>query len=369
MESKIIRKSNDLIDIKDDWIRIEKVAPWVSYFSTYRYNYEWWTQYDNDPTMELFIVLVIHNLEIVGIAPLQIVERSGRGYKYRELQFVHGGGDYSNFLIDPNVSAEPAKIVNELLGQINSHKDEYDVINLSHICQYSLLAHQILISKYNLQLKYLVECPFIDFSNFSDYDSYTKQFIPKKIKQYINRFRREVDFTMEVTSDNLVEEFGKIHIAEKDYLKSKGFEQRHSFFENERELNFRKSLYKNNRDVLTYLLVDKKTSEIICYYTGYVYRDTFHSVTTAYNPKYANLAVGKIFNYMIFEENFKNPKWQIFDMGTGRYSWKFEMTNQFNLLYQYKIEEYRNKRARVLNRIDRFLSCAYHILKGTSEDM
>lgn len=363
MESKIIRNTKEFEEIKDAWIKIEAVAPWVSYFSTYRYNYGWWSKYENDSSLELFIIVVIHNQEIVGIAPLQIAHLKGRGYKYSELQFLHGGGDYSNFLVHPEVSAEPAKIVNELLSQIAAHQNEYDRINLTHICQHTLLAHQLLISKENQSLGYLIECPYIDFTKYCDFETYTKAFIPKKTKQYINRFRREVDFSMKVTNENLVDEFAKIHIAEKDYLKEKGFTHRHSFFENERELSFRKELYDNNINVLTYMLVDNANNEVICYYTGYVFNNIFHSVTTAYHPNYAHLAVGKIFNYMIFEENFKNHRWDIFDMGTGRYAWKFEMTGSFNLLYQYNRESFRSKKSKYLNKIESILSEAYRIMK------
>lgn len=364
MESKIIRNTKEFEEIKDAWIKIEAVAPWVSYFSTYRYNYGWWSKYENDSSLELFIIVVIHNQEIVGIAPLQIAHLKGRGYKYSELQFLHGGGDYSNFLVHPEVSAEPAKIVNELLSQIAAHQNEYDRINLTHICQYSLLAHQILISKENQSLGYLIECPYIDFSKYGDFETYTKAFIPKKTKQYINRFRREVNFSMKVTNENLVDEFAKIHIAEKDYLKEKGFTNRHSFFENERELSFRKELYENNPNVLTYMLVDNTNNEIICYYTGYVFKDIFHSVTTAYHPKYANLAVGKIFNYMIFEENYRNSRWSIFDMGTGRYSWKFEMTDSFNLLYRYNKDCYRDQKTKRLLKIGRIFTHIHQIIRG-----
>lgn len=360
MDSKILKTIEEVETIKSDWERLETVAPWVSYFSTYRYNMEWLKQYEDDKTVGLFVPVVIHNRDIVGIAPLQIKKKKGCGFSYKELQFIHGGGDYSNFLVHPSVSAEPSKIVNELLNQISAHSDEYDSIGLTHICQFSLLAHQLLISKDNNCLKFLIECPYIDFSKYPSYEAYTKAYIPKKVKQYINRFKREVDFRFEVTDRNVISDLAKIHIAEKDYLQSKGLVQRHSFFENSREVAFREALYTKNANVLTYMIIDNATNDIICYYTGYVWNEIFHSVTTAYNPKYANLAVGKIFNYMIFEENFNHPRWQVFDMGTGRYSWKFEMTDSFNLLYQYDKTCFRNKKQRVLHKLASLVKSVYH---------
>lgn len=362
METKVLRTVEDFDSLEVDWKRLETIAPLVSYFSTYRYNRDWWKSYEDDDSISLFIIVAFQNGEVVGIAPLQLEIRKELCYKLTSLRFMHGGGDYSNFLIHPSSSADPAKIVNELLHEISLHQGEFDEIDLTHIGYNTLLAHQLLISRDNQHLRYLIECPFIDFSKYDDYESYTKAYIPKKVKQYINRFKREVNFHMVVTNENLIERMGEIHIAEKNYLKSKGFEQRHSFFEKTPELDFRRRLYEANSNVLTYMMVENNTNDIICYYTGYVKDDIFHSVTTAYNPKYANLAVGKIFNYMIFEENFRTSRWHIFDMGTGRYSWKFEMTDTFNLLYQYKKDCIRNKMVATLNHSRRLLSVIKHKL-------
>lgn len=368
METNILRDFKEIASIKQDWEMLEEIAPQVSYFSSYRYVSGWWTTYRDDATIEPYVIVVYHNMKIVGIAPLQIKTYKSRLSEYKELQFAHGGGDHANFIVNHNESAEPAKIVSEMIKAIIDNKTDYDRIAMTHIDYQSLLAHQLLISHQNASLTYLVECPFIDFTKYGSYDEFTKLFLPKKIRQYINRFGREVDYSMKVTDENLVEEFGKVHIAEKDYLKEKGFSYRHSFFENERELGFRKALYNDNKNVLTYMLVDNATNDIICYYTGYVFRNKFHSVTTAYHPKYANLAVGKIFNYMIFEENFKNPRWEIFDMGTGRYAWKFEMTSDFTLLYQLKLNVFRSSKAWFFYRWRNLLSGIHHLVRDYKRD-
>lgn len=360
MDTKIYRGLNNVLSLKDDWQRLEAIAVDVSYFSTFRYVTDWWSAYASDSSVEPYIVVAIVDSKIVGIAPLQIKTYKTRLSDYKELQFAHGGGDHANLLINHCEEVDPSKIVNELIKVILDNENDYDRISLTHIGHMSLLAHQLLISRQNQALTYLVECPFINFSKYSTYDEFTKVFLPKKIKQYINRFGREVNYSMRVTNENLVDEFAKIHIAEKNYLKDKGFAHRHSFFENEREISFRKQLYNDNSNVLTYMLVDNSNDEIICYYTGYVFNNKFHSVTTAYHPKYASLAVGKIFNYMIFEENFKNPQWEIFDMGTGRYAWKFEMTDTFTLLYKLNINMFRTSWSWFCYRCNEIVSSLFH---------
>ena len=112
------------------------------------------------------------------------------------------------------------------------------------------------------------------------------------------------------------------------------------------------------------MLVDEDNNEeIICFYTGYVYKNIYHSGITAYNPKYQKLAIGKIFNYMIFENNMKNPRWMIFDMGTGRYAWKFEMTDTFNLLYQYLIFQPTLKKIYYLDKFEKLVFALVQFLR------
>ena len=141
--------------------------------------------------------------------------------------------------------------------------------------------------------------------------------------------------------------------------------KRHSHFENKEYFDFLTELYSKNRNVLTYLLVDSdKKDEIICYFTGYIFKNKFHSVSTAVNPKYNYLSVGRIFNYLIFKENSYDKKWNIFDMGAGRYEWKFELTNSYKLLYTFHFKNYKTNKMKFLSKIERILSATKHILKN-----
>ena len=78
------------------------------------------------------------------------------------------------------------------------------------------------------------------------------------------------------------------------------------------------------------------------YNAGYVFENIYYSVLTAYDPKYANLGLGRVIYLEIFKENFLRPRWNVLDSGTGRYSWKFEWTSDFNILYQLQIEKPHN---------------------------
>ena len=214
-------------------------------------------------------------------------------------------------------------------------------------------------------MEYLVENPFIDFSKYQDYNTYTKEFSSKKITQYINKFNKSVNYKIISTRDNVINSISKIHLAQKKYSNSNGTKKRHSHFENKEYFEFLNELHSNNTDVLTYLLMDTdKKDEIICYFTGYTYKNKFHSVSTAVNPKYNYLRAGRIFNYLIYQKNWDDKKWDVFDMGAGRYEWKFNLTNSYNLLYKFHFENFKTKKMKFLSKIEKILSTTKHILKN-----
>jgi len=363
MEYRIIETFAEFESLKEDWERIEKLSSLTTYTSTFHYNFLWWENLSDKNPATLFIIVIYNNGKVTGIAPLKIEKTRSRLYTYRELVFL-APGDYSDFLIDIVSEVDPVKVLSLIFSVIQKNSEKYDKIWLTHFSQHTILAHYLFISNYNKDLYYLIENPYIDFTKYSSYEEYTNVFLPKKLKQYLNKFQREVKYKMIVTSENVIDKISKIHIAEKTHLNSKGKTQRHSSFEDPKTYSFINSLYTNNPNQITYLLVDEDNDdEIICFYTGYVFNNIFHSGITAYSPKYQRLSVGKIFNYMIFEHNIAEPRWKIFDMGTGRYSWKFEMTDSFNLLYQVNIFQPSRKSLYYLNKCEKLILAILQFLR------
>ncbi|MEA5005235.1 hypothetical protein SDC9_109833 [bioreactor metagenome] len=342
MNYTIHQKIEDFYNLKTEWETIENSNYTISYFSTFRYNYTWWQILDSN-LFELFLITIYNNNKLVGIAPLKISTKKYFFISIKTLEFIITG-DYSDFIIEQKTELSSNRIVGEVFKAIEDNRKKWDFISLVNIKHSSNLSNFLFTSKYNPFFKHLVESPYIDFSIYNNYNEYFELFLPKKIKQYVNRLDRQLDYTLVTTNDNIIDKLSEIHISEMKYLNSTNkYIYRHSLFENILKRRFFKKIYSDNKNVLTYLLVNNNTQDIICYYTGYIFKDTFHSYNTAYNPKYKDLAVGKIFIYLIFRQNQTSPKWKIFDMGAGRYPWKFEWTNTFNSLYKLAVPTYRNK--------------------------
>lgn len=351
MEYQIITTIEEFASIKTEWERVEKSAPNTMFFSTFEYRFTWWEVYKNHPDYNLWIVCIKHNNSIVGIAPFVLKETHKRFISYTSLMFL-GEGDYKDFLILNNPEIKAESVYKVIFETINTYEHLWDEIRLSHISQKSSLALYLLKSEYNRNFKYLIENPYINLKEFMDFNEFSSKRIPKKTKQYSNRLKRETNYSFHITNKNFINEFSKIHIAEKNHLHSYGKTHRTSLFENSLSYKFIDSLFSKGL-YTSYYLFDNNLNEIMIFNYGFIHNSVFNSITTAFNPSYSNLGVGKILYYEIFKNNFINPLWEIFDTGTGRYPWKFEWATGFNFLYQLHIV---NPHAKKLNMLYKYKS-------------
>lgn len=332
MEYRTITTLEAFETIKPEWLRIEQLLTEISFFSTFEYCYTWWEVYQNESEYKLWIICVYQNADIVGIAPLMIKKQTKRFIKYASLLFL-APGDYHDFLIDPGAAVKPETIYKHIFSVIEKNKKLWDEIHLTHICHKSQLAGYLLKSNFNPCFNYLIENPYIDISKYSDFNDFKDKRLPAKPIQYANRLKKLTNYSLHITTGDLIDKFAQIHIAEKNHLQSKGKLKRHSLFENDFRKRFLEKVFLKGF-ALSYYLYDNNLSKIIIYNSGFIFRYMFYSLNTAFDPTYERLGVGKIIYYEIFKENFINPRWSLFDAGTGRYPWKFEWTSDFNLLYQ-----------------------------------
>ena len=334
MDYRILTKTIEFRELEKDWKIIEKKSSNITFFSTYEYCYTWWEAYQNHPNYKLWIICIYQNKKVAAIAPLMLEKKTQRFQTSISGRFL-ARADYHDFLINNEIIAKPEKIIKKIFSIIEENQGLWDEIHLTHINSKNGLTHFLLKSKYNSNLEYLIENPFINTAEYLDYNDFTKRCIPSKAKQYAKRLKKKTNYSIMVSNDNLMDTFSQLHINEKKYLNKQGIHNRHSLFENNEKKKFMK-LMSEREHVLSYCLLDNMNNLII-FNAGYVLNNVFYSVLTAFDPKYASLGVGRVMYLEIFKENFTQPKWKILDAGTGRYHWKFEWTSNFNLLYQLHI--------------------------------
>ena len=341
MEYKIITTSEGFAKLKDDWEQIENQSSKTTIFSTFNYCYNWWKTFQNISEIKLWIIIVLNNNKIVGIAPLIIETLKIRfGAKIDIIKFL-AYGDYHDFLIDNEEEAKPDNIYKLIFSVFDEFDKLWDKISLTHIAHNSYLTSFLFKSKFNKGFTPLIENPYIKLNNHENFEDFLKAQAPSKVNYYKNRLQKKSEYSFE---NNKIKIFdcAIIDKLEMTYVNKKGAVTRHSMFDNKPKSKFITSL-ESLGNVEIFSLRDLKTNKIMIYNWGFIKDLVFYSVNTAYDPIFHDFRVGKVMYYEIFKYAFETKKFNRLDCGTGRYPWKFEWTNDFNLLYQLNIDKPRSK--------------------------
>jgi hypothetical protein len=340
VDYRIITTIDDFAKLKYDWQQIENQSSKTTIFSTFNYCFTWWEIYRTKSELNLWIVVIIHNSKTVGIAPLIIETHKIFGLKIKSIKFL-ATGDYHDFLIDNCQGIKVDNIYKRIFNVFEEFNNCWDKINLTHITYNSLLTNFIFKSKFNKNLTPLIENPYILLKNHDNFEDFFKANSPAKVNQYRNRLLKKFKYKFECNSLK-ISDCAVIHKLEKIHLNKKGLVNRHSMFDDKLKSQFITSL-ESQGNLEIYSLRDEQTNKIIIYNWGFLKDSVFYSVNTAYDPKYENLSVGRVMYYEMFKYAFETKKFNRLDCGTGRYPWKFEWTNDFNLLYQLNIDKPRSK--------------------------
>ncbi len=335
MEIKIIKDSAGFDQLKAEWENLQETAVDLDYYSTYHFNRLWWDYY-GDAAKKLFLICVYNNKRLVGVGPFYIETKKLLLFQYRTLKFL-GRGDYFNLVIAEN--NHQMETVKAIFNYLKQNQGEWEQLYLTHIRSDSLLAKFCFKQpNYFANFVFLGEVPFLHLAKYESLEEYRRQFgLPTNLKRYCKKLTKEIGYTLrvyETHSEALFARISAIHQEEQAYLKQvKQKAERHSLFENQRTLDFLKRVYQNNFQGITFAL-ENNQGEILIYITCYYYRRILYTWNTGFNPRYAKYSLGRILDYEVICYLFSNPIADIYDFGAGRYPWKFEWTDDFQLLYQ-----------------------------------
>lgn len=350
MQIKVITSNEEFYKLKEDWERLQGQDSDVTYYSTFKFIREWWNIYEDATNNSLFIICVYVGKEIVAIAPLMIKTVKKFKLTYRVLKFL-GRGDYFNFILDKASGVQIASLKNIFKEIFKSC--EWDKVQLTHINSNSYLAYFMLSHlEYNKEFKYLIECPIIDFVKYHSFEEYKKLYsIDKENNRYINKLQNEIGYKFNVVKNDEFDVYKKIsqlHITEQAWLiKTRDRMDRASLFSNNEYSEFVRNIYKDNENVISFILEDND-SNLLSYYTCYFYKGIIHCWNTAYNPQYGRYELNKILSYETVKYIFENKLASKFDFGAGRYPWKFKWTKDFVVIYQFEMWNNNTKKGKCL---------------------
>ncbi|OPA74109.1 hypothetical protein BVG16_25505 [Paenibacillus selenitireducens] len=342
MNTRIIKDSEEFRSIQADWERLEQLDQDATFYSTFQYNYTWWETYRQHGQLTLFIICCYHEGKITGIAPLMIRRADKLVFSCHTLCFL-GKGDYFNFLIDYQGDQAAADILAEMFGEIQRNKNSWDKIELTHLEQNTRLLHYLWRQdQYNEHVKYLTSCPTIDLEKYHSFDAFIRSKEYTKAKKSRDKFTKSVNYRFKVIvgteTDEIYERVSKVHRAQKDYMQQhKGRTERRSLFENKLNEDFLKKLFKDNEQVVTFLMEDAE-GDIIIYSISYVHNGILYDWNSGYAPQYA--AFHGLSNILFIETAqylYQHSIGKKIDCGAGSYAWKFKWTDQFKINYSLKM--------------------------------
>lgn len=336
MDVSIVTTAAELAGLREEWERLEG-RPETPYYVGHRFVSAWWHSAENVPGFRLHVVTVRHEGRLVGVGPFSIrpEERAGRA-----VQVVRWAshGDYLSVLhADETGPAggslpRPESITRLILEQLDDllASGEIASVHLTGIPSESLFAWHVRKSQEHHQhLAFLIENPYIDLT--------AGHSLPSHTKKYRNKVLREHDLTFAVFRGNehgILERLAAVHIAEKELLvNERGREERHSLYEDPQRLAHIRNVFEDTDDAVTFAFVegsDVTKGAIAAYRTVFRHGERLLSWNSAYLPTYEPYRMGKVLQLQILEhlETAEHRLGAIteFDLGAGKYPWKFEWT-------------------------------------------
>ena len=185
--------------LKADWSKILERNDTKNVFLTFEWLYSWWKVYGREK--ELFLLVVREGPEIVGLAPLMRSTIGRFGRKQKVIQFIGTPNvDYCDF-----IGADKELIARQIIGHLEDHKSEWDVVELSQISDRSgtlPIIEEILNESGRPHLKKEIEtCYGYVYNGLVDERANFSYHRGATLKKAVNHFNREGGLQLEKITD------------------------------------------------------------------------------------------------------------------------------------------------------------------------
>lgn len=330
MRVEVVSDGPGLEALAHDWTRLE-AQPGVPFYATHRWVSAWWSAHGDDPAFTLCVLVARQDDRVVGVAPFAVRRRSRGATTTRTLRWA-SHGDYLDVLLDESGPADVGTVCKALVDHALEQVG-VDRLRLGNLPQDSRLLHWLLRSPHNPQVRLHVENPYIDLRRYAGLEDFEDRSVPSKTRKYRNKLHRERDVRFRVfhgDEDDVLARMSAVHRAEKDHLVARGRDERHSLYEDPRRVAQVRAAFAE--DAVTFGYEDGEGT-LIGYRTCWKDGARLLSWNSAYLPAYEGYRLGKVLQLDIMEHLFSDGGVDVFDLGAGRYAWKFEWTPTFTSSY------------------------------------
>lgn len=348
MDVSILTTSDALAELGPEWVELE-ATPQTPYYVTHRFVTAWWRSVENLPGYRLHVVTVRHEGRLVGVGPFAVRPEQRSGRPANVLRWA-SHGDYLSLLYYDEASVgrgqvvRPEKITRAVVDHLTEMVTSGEVasVHLTGIPSESLFAWHVRKSQeHHGYLAFLIENPYLDLKQ--------RYSVPSHTKKYRNKVLREHELLFAVfhgDEHNILDRIAAVHVAEKQHLvEEHGRDERHSLFEDAQRVEHIRRVFTDTNDAITFAFVegdDPATGRIAAYRTVFQSDGRLLSWNSAYLPAYEPFRMGKVLQLQILEyldSHDAERHWaQEFDLGAGKYPWKFEWTPLHRATYRLLIK-------------------------------
>lgn len=338
MLSLKIFKSLDEVPVTPlEWNQLVSQSETNTVFQTYEWFQCWWKVFGAQN--HLLLIIVYHNQELVGIAPLMILG----GYPKRVMKFVGDGkADYCDFII----SREKKAILSIIMKHIFSISHQWDSIVLTNIPGYSLTAEVLyeVSSHYRYGNKFLSRivniCPTLVIQG--NQEEIIRLINRPTLKRRYNYFKNNGDLKfINISNPEHAQKYLEVFFQQ--HIKRWNFRGASSLFNDQDNRNFYYELTRSLLDKQWLLFSVLEYDGVpIAFHYGFDYNSKLIWYKPSFDIDYFRRSPGKVLLRFLIDYTLENNKSE-FDFTIGDELFKNEFANQKRNNLQIKIFKYRTQ--------------------------
>ncbi len=347
MDTRIVTTDADFDALAPAWLALEEADPGLLPQLTHAYVAAWVHERDD---ARLHVAVAEDHGELVGVLPLVVTERRAGPVRWNDLGFVTEG-DIRDAVVDARRVAASSTVKSLLVAALEA-ADDVQRLLLRYLPADSPLTHHLLKSgEYNAAVRPLVEMPKVNLDRFAGFAQYRRG-VPRSSLTSLNKLRRELGLTVTETTPvdaALYDELVALHRREKDELVQQGRRERRSLFEDPRRAAAYRALVVDQPHA-TAFTARTAAGELVFHELAWRRGRRVWAWNTAYNPDLAAYRPSRA-RIGVLEDLFARGDTDTYDLGAGRYPWKFELTSAFSLAYECSVWRGDSALVRMLRRL------------------
>lgn len=330
METWIVTSLAGLQALGPAWQALGQALPELPHTATHEYVAAWARALPAGA--ELAVVVAEDHGELTGILPTALFRRTKGPLTVVELAFLHEGDQRDAVLDTRRVPANTT--VKALLGAAEGLSPRR--ISLRYLPANSPVTHHLLRSPaHNPATRLLVEHPRILLGRYASFAEYRRT-LPRSLITAANKLRRDLGMELAAISPVPAELFAELvaaHQRQQQHLnRADARAQRRSLFENPNRLQAYQDLTVDNPAAIAFV-ARTGAGEYLFHELAWQRGGAVTAWNTAYNPDFADHRPSRARLDAI--EWLFTQEVSVFDLGAGRYPWKFELTPDFTNTYEY----------------------------------